>query len=536
MDERKVYTENKHKYKDVKKFTIPNVKVGSIIEVIYVVESPFFKNFHSWEFQSDIPKIRSEYWATIPGTLIYNITLKGFLTLQKNESEVVKDCYTPGGGMKADCARFKYGMTNIPAFVDEDYMLARSNYLSAINFELSEWKQFNGSTKKYTKEWKDADRDLKQHDDFGVQLKRGEGFFEDQIQPLVAGELDELVKAKRIFDFIKFHYQWNRFYGMYTEFGIKKAFEMKKGNVADINLSLVGALRSGGLNAEPVMLSTRYNGLPIELHPVLTDFDYVIAKVNIGEKSFLLDALDDFTPFGMLPVHCVNGKGRVVGEKESYWIDLKPTDKEKFVSVFTFKLEKDGMIRGKVHITYTGYEAVEQRKYIKSFSTEKEYFDDFRGNSDKMEIAEHELKNLDDISKPLIESYSIEHQLFDNTNERNPIFDPFFAIDKTANPFKSNERLYPVDFGAPIEETVVLTLEYPENFTITDLPEKVALSLPNSGGRFLFDMQNLGNKLTMNSTFVINRTTYSSQEYHFLKELYNRVVAAQQSPVVLEKK
>ena len=63
LDPKNVFLENQSKYYDAKKFAIPNVKEGSVIEVFYTLESPFIFQFRSWEFQSDIPKLQSEYWA-----------------------------------------------------------------------------------------------------------------------------------------------------------------------------------------------------------------------------------------------------------------------------------------------------------------------------------------------------------------------------------------------------------------------------------------------------------------------------------------
>src|SRR5688572_20774741 len=123
INSKNVFTENRSSYLDLKKFTIPNVQVGTIIEVSYSLESPFFvRNFKQWNFQSHLPKIESEYWATIPGNYNYNISWKGYLKLQKNENALVKECFNLGGGAKSDCARYKFGMKNIPPFIEEDYM------------------------------------------------------------------------------------------------------------------------------------------------------------------------------------------------------------------------------------------------------------------------------------------------------------------------------------------------------------------------------------------------------------------------------
>jgi hypothetical protein len=535
LDDKNIFTVNKSKSYDIKKFAIPNVQVGSVIEFMYTLESPYIYNFRRWEFQSDIPKIFSEYWATIPANYSYNITLRGFYKLDKNESELLPECFTPGAE-RADCVRSKYAMKDIPAFIEEDYMTARSNFLSAINFELSEIKYFDGRRDKITKEWKDAEQELQRHAEFGIQLKRGEDIVDDHVKFLIAGEGDELIKAKRVYDFIKHWYNWDDTYGKYSVLGIKKAFERRTGNVGDINLSLIAALKYAGLNVEPVILSTRSNGVPVEFHPVLSDFNYVIAKVNIGTKVYLADATDDYFPFGLLPDRCLNGKGRVLGEKQSYWIDLKPADRAKHISMLNLKLNEDGKISGTIQTTYIGYEAVRQRKKIDDFSDQKEYIRNLDEKLGEIEIKAFELKNDDEQEKPFIQKLEIEMKAFDEFNKDNFLFDPFVLGKWEENPFKSSERLYPIDFGMPIEFITVLTLEYPSNYELAAIPEKAGLTLPNAGGRYIYDVLNVGNKLSLNTSLSINKTTFSSTEYHYLKELFTQIIQMENADLIFRRK
>jgi hypothetical protein len=533
---RNIFTENRNKYRDVKKFAIPNVHAGSIVEFKYILESPFIFNFRNWEFQSDIPKVSSEYWALIPGNYLYNITLKGFLKPSKSESQLVKECFTPGGGNKSDCAVYKYAMTNVPAFHEEDYMTAPSNFIAAMNFELAEIKHFNGRVDKVTEEWKDAEKELQLHPDFGVQLKRGKDIVDEHVKIVLKNESDPLIKARKIYDFIKGWYRWNGTYGKFSELGIKKAFEQKSGNVGDINLSLVAALRYAALDVEPVILSTRENGLPIELHPVLSDFNYVVAKVNIGDKVFLADATDAFHPFGILPEHCLNGKGRVLGEKESYWIDLKPADRAKQISVLNLKLGTDGVIRGLLQTSYSGYDAIEQRKKLAAFNSHQDYIHDLDNKLDRIDIKGFEIKNVDDLTHPVVQSLKIEIVAFDSADAGNFMLNLFIMGKWERNPFRSTLRLYPVDFGTPMEMVTVLNLEYPEDFEILNPPDKTALSLPNSGGRFLLEVQQQGNRITLNNSLTINKTIFSSEEYPYLKELFNRIIQIQNGDLIFRKR
>ena len=534
LEPKSVFSENHNKFYNIQKFAIPNVKVGSVIEVQYTLESPFIYNFRSWEFQSDIPKIKSEYLCIIPGIYHYNISLRGFLKLSKNESELVKSCFTPAG-RSADCARMIYGMKDIPAFKEEEFMTARSNFLSVINFELSQINYFDGRKDKITEEWKDVDEELRQHSEFGVQLKRGKDLLDRHIEQIIAGETDELAKAKKVYDFIKGWYRWNDVYGKYSEFGIKKAFDSKVGNVGDINLSLIAGLRYAGITAEPVILSTRENGLPTEVYPVMSDFNYVVAKVTVTNKSYLLDATDDFYPFGLLPEHCLNGKGRVVGSKESYWEELKPIERQRTTSIVNLTLGSEGM-SGTVQYTYTGYAAVDERKKIKKFSSEQEYINSITNRRHDITIKKFTLENVDNLDNPLVVQLDVDVEVGSLLGSGTFLFNPFIVDQWKRNPFRSTERLYPVDFGAALEEILILNLTYPSDFELDEVPSKVALKLPANGGHFIFEVNDASNKISMANTLVIAKPIFASQEYHYLKELFNNVIATEQTQLVFKKK
>ena len=538
FDSRKTFTENKSKYLDVLKFTLPNIREGSVIEVRYTLESPFIFNFKTWEFQSDIPKIHSEYWAKIPGNYHYNMTLRGPHKLTRQDSDIIKDCFIPGGGNKADCAIYKYAMENIPAFVEEDYMTAKSNFLAAVFFELKEVHHFDGRKVKITKDWKDVDLELRTDAKFGAQLRKGKDVFRAHLPTLLAAETDSLKKAQKIFDFIKGWYKWNDTYGKYSEFGIKKAFESKTGNVGDINLSLIAALNMAGFKAEPVILSTRENGLPIDIHPVISDFNYVVAKVNIDAKSYLLDATDPFVSFGMVPVRCLNGKGRVIPDKGlSYWLDIKPTEKQKQITYMDLSLQKDGSFKGKVINSSAGYEALQERKRISSYNNHEEYIESLDEKWNKIKIVKYDIGNLETLDKALSQSFEVEIEGFENLNKNKLFLNPFFLENWDKNPFTSKERFYPVDLGAPIETILTMNLEYPTDFELASLPAAVTLALPNGGGRFLFSVQQISNnKLVLNSSIALNKAIYSPEEYQYLKELFSRIVQSYKTNLVFNKK
>ncbi|MGF1926027.1 MAG: DUF3857 domain-containing protein, partial [Bacteroidia bacterium] len=231
MDKKAIFTEKRSKYIQLTKFTLPNLKEGSVIEYSYKLETPNLFNFKSWDFQSDIPKISSEYQVNIPAIYNYNVVLRGPYKLTDQKVELSNECMRIQGA-SIDCSRISYIMKKIPAFIEEDFMTAASNFKSAVYFELSDMQRPDGAKQSFTKTWKDVDYDLTSSKSFGSQLKRKDAFKE--ILPGVLKNANtDLDKAKSIYNYFKKQIKWNNYYGLYTEENIKTVLDSRSGNVAD---------------------------------------------------------------------------------------------------------------------------------------------------------------------------------------------------------------------------------------------------------------------------------------------------------------
>ncbi|HWZ14762.1 MAG TPA: DUF3857 domain-containing protein [Mucilaginibacter sp.] len=534
LEHQKIYPIKENKYWANYKFALPGLRNGCVIEYKFQIESPYFENFHSWHFQEDIPKIYSEYEVHIPGFWNYNVSLRGGLKLDKNKSDLEKLCFESHGA-HCDCSVMTYGMSDIPAFKEEDFMTSPKNFLSAVNFELMEYvNPYNGIKHRVTKEWKDVDYQLKSSPYFGSQLKR-KGLFKDKLVPVIAGQPDDVAKAKAIYAYIQKAFKWNNFYGISSD-GISKSLDDHTGNIADINLSLVTALNAGGLNAEAVLLSQRDHGMINTLYPVIGDFDYVVAKVNIADKSYLLDASDPMLPFGMLPLKCLNDKGRVFNlDKPSYWIDLNLPQKEKSLQTIDLTLDENGKLKGTLTKYSFGYEAYKKRVEIKKNNSTDEYLEKLNAESPKLKILKSDISGLDSLDQPLVEKYEIQFDAY-NKLANNLSFNPFFWGRITINPFKLDARTFPVDRGMPLDDRLTLTIHLPDQYTVEAPPPNFAMALPNDGGKFLTNYQADNNAFTFSNVIQLNKPVYSSEEYPYLKEFYNKIIQSEKSEMVFRKK
>ncbi len=534
FDTKKVMREKLNDHWDLAKFTLPGVTVGSVVEVMYKIEGPFIYNFHKWEFQSDIPKVYSEFWALIPGNYVYNTTLRGYLKLFKNESTIVKRCVVMGNA-NADCVLNKYAMKRIPTFPDEEYLSSPKNFMSAINYELSEIRHFGGQVDKITREWKDVEEELRLDDRFGGQLRKGKNMFDNQLSGLTSISIGHEEKAKLIYAYIKSKISWNGRFGFLPQEGIRKAFEGGNGNVGDVNLGLIAALGEAGLDSSPILLSTRDNGTPIMLHPVISDFNYVVAHVRIGERTYLLDATDPLLPFGMLPYRCLNGKGRLITREAGSWIDLQARSKDRRIISAELVMENN-RISGTMEISHSDFAAYNQRKAIMKHASLDDYLRSQEAEWKVVKIKGYDVQGLDSLDRELVEKFNIEFTESGPGGTEILYIDPFFVSKMASNPLRSETRNYPVDLGTSIERTFTLNLEYPVEMEVDELPQRKGLTLPRNGGRYLLNVSDLGGTVSLTSIFLLSRPTYPIEEYLSLRELFANVVQSNQSVLVLRKK
>jgi hypothetical protein len=509
-----------------------NLQPGCIIEYKYRLESPFLEKFKTWEFQSDIPKLYSEYEVHIPNVFGYNVSLRGALKLTKDTTAVEKECFE-STNLKSDCTVEDYLINDVPAFKQEPYMTSPKNVISALYFQLTSYESINNFSNlnqawhlDIASDWSDVDKLLKYNDNFGSQLNR-KGIFKDHITAITNGISDPLDKAKAIYAYIQKAISFNGTYSIYSDDGIKKAIDKHTGNAADVNLALVAALQEAGINAGAVLLSTRDNGTVNQLYPALGEFNYVIAAVNIGSKDYLLDATEPQLQFGVLPSRCLNGQGRAVPlDKPSYWINVITPQTKTDIYVADLTLSENGKLTGTITHHSKSYDAYEKRKLVKSFKTQGDYFKTV-ALAPGLHIVGSSISNLDSLDMPLSETYKVEGDL------QGAALDAYVIDKLNDNPFKSNTRVYDVDMIMPVANSYTLTLHLPGNKTVNVNPGDIHNILPNSAGETNTKFETNGNTVTYTQEYQFNKTLYPVAEYSSIKGLFDDIIRSDKAQLKL---
>ncbi len=521
-------------------FSVPNVKIGTVFELEYNITSEFFWRMRDWEFQYTIPARYSEFSITMPEYFIYKKLMTGYLSPSVNKTEsYVQNITLRNDDNTTEIVPYsgtiqKLRFDDVPAFMHEPYMSALSNYLSSIEFELGAIN-FPRSKKDFSTTWKKIGEDLWADEDFGTQLKRNCPIKElAAVLMMVPDEKERMIMAHEM---IRDNMACNNKYGIYVTTTLRKAWNEKTGKAADINLLLISLLNEVGIDAEPILLSTRDNGI---LHPaqiMLSKFNYVIAEARIGDEIFMLDATDKHLPYTTLPQQCLNGQGRRISmiEHRNDWVDLDQNKPKERVFFAQTKLDPSGNISGEFNLMESTYYAYNRSELIRKKAEHDDYIADYESETSGLIIDDYTIENLEDYQNPLIIKYNGKLNVSDETPKDVLYINPLLGNGTSANPFTLEERDFPVDFITPFTLKTINMMEIPDGYEVAEIPKSTVISLPDDLASYRYSIVVKGNQLQVNSTFLMKTAQILPNHYSHLREFYSMIVAKNAEMLVLKK-
>lgn len=546
LSSKDIFEERTSKYRTQKKLSLPSIKEGSVVELKYKITSPYW-TIPKLTLQYNIPIKHIDYTVKIPEYFVFNKRSKGYFSIpikESSDSESInftsKERYSNGRGTTFNNNRHTYinkvytiESKNIDAMKDnEPYSGAINNYRGSLEFELAGTRFPNATYKDYSTTWEDVCKRIFNSSDFGDQLKK-HGYFEDDITTLLQDATNDVEKIGRIYHFVKQKVKWNDYYGYFVEKGTKKAYKEGTGNIAEINLMLTAMLRYAGFNANPVLVSTRTHGIP--LFPTSNGYNYVISKVNFPDNSYvLLDASEEYSLPNILPKHCLNWEGReLFDNNSSQLVSLVPKKHSNESNTLYIKLNDDFGIDGMLRTTYSDYFSMFYKdKYGKK--NEDELISELE-NKYNVEIEDFKAPDRKIASDNTYQSFKFNSSDMVEEISGKYYLTPLLFLAEKENPFKANERNFPIDFVLPMEQKHSVSLSIPDGYTITSVPENLAIGLPNNLGVFKYQITHNSGKVRLVTQFQINTNIISPEYYQTIKDFYKQLVAKQNEKIVIEK-
>jgi len=490
----------------------PNVKVGSVIDVeFYYTGLPSL-----WNFQETIP-VR---WSELV------IEDNQYLSFRKNAVGFIPFYVSTDG---------RWVTKDVPAFKPEPFINNYQNYMSRFDIEISSIHIPGELYKDYATTWEAVAEALNKESNFGQELYTIQLYINGlakQIKETTTNPEERLFKAYREIKRIK----WNKTESIWiSESGLSQSFNKKIGNASEVNLNLVLLLRKLDINANPLVLSTRSNGVLPQYSVSFDKLNYVAAYAVIGEKTYLLDATEENLPVGLLPERALNGRGMVVMKEGFNWLDLNPVKKEKTASFFKLKLSADGTMKGDWTKMCSDYAALDFRNHYKTFNSEDDYLKSIESKYIGLSVDKYTVSDFDSLQNPVKENFTI---VWKNraTKTNNQLFINPILMDKwTENPFKLEQRIYPVDFTTAIEKSLIVYLELPEGYVVEQLPKNTKMALPENSASFQMQTAVMETGVQMIFKFNINKPVFYAAEYPDLKAYFDELVKKQSEMLILKK-
>ena len=266
LDPKKIFEEKIDNDLSVKKIALPDVREGSVIEFKYHIITPFFFNMGTWAFQKKIPVIHSQLiYKAIP-YYEYTYIVRGTKEFDEFDS-VTKNQDIHFGSLLYQERIYTFGMKDLPAFRDEEFISAEEDYMISINFQVSKIYFASGSSQNYISTWPALCDDFLKRDNFGKYIKNSEKEAKKLLPTLNLDNKSQLDQTIEITQYVKSMYKWNDVNNKFAEDKLSDFLKSKSGNSANINLYLIGLLKAANINVNPLVLSTRNHGGVSKSHP-----------------------------------------------------------------------------------------------------------------------------------------------------------------------------------------------------------------------------------------------------------------------------
>lgn len=497
-------------------FAIPNVKVGTVFEYKYRHIRKSFSYIPTWYFQSEVPVKYSAYYLAIPEYFLFTVQS----TLRQKLEEQKKSLGDPGKW---------YILRNIPGIKEEPYSAGTKDYVQRVQFKLS---RISSPTynEDFQTTWPRITEQLLEDEDFGQAIKknlRGTSDLDAKL-PLITTNTERI---RTVYNYVQSNMQWDETYGIYSYYGIKDAWDKKNGSVTDINFILIRLLRDAGIEAKPLLVSTRDNGTINTFYPFLSQFNCVMAYVKEGETIYVMNAADKYNPFHRVPYDVLYNYGLVVDRKNGGLVKLESEDRFENNIFFSCAVGEDGKLAGQATLNSSGY-ARNIRMHRHVNAKLKETFEDNSGIN--ITVDSLTVNNEKDESLPLEQKIEFSGSMQSSGDYYFLPYNLFTNLGK--NPFLDEKRVTDIDFSYPRKYIVNGSWFLPDNFTVNELPRNTKMILPDTSIVLTRMMQLEGSILSFRFTIDFKASGYSAESYPYIKEFFRQLYMIMDERIVLKKK
>ena len=465
------------------KFAFPKVEEGAVLEYRYRLSSDYMMELKPWYFQESIPVVYSQLQ-------VENESRFSYVTLFETGADMEREDLPNGttsfslGNCRVLFGNAFYAMENGPAVRREAFVTTMDDYRIRIRFQLSEVYNLDGTQTQVLDTWENAARRLYEEPTFGhyYRKKRYYNKLLKAFTPLLEGLTTDIARARAAFDFLDAHLQWDYRFRLFPKKSPNEVFEQGSGSSTELIMALLALFHEAGLVAHPILISTRSHGKMVFQHPIIDQFNHVLAYVELEGEGVVIDMPGAGLPMGLLHSESSNGRGWLAQRTAPNWVKMTPKRSRKAIQEQIEVLPDEGLLKGKLSCLLENYEAIKERSALERVP-ESQHWANRLG--DGLSVQKLEYQGLE--NKGAKVEAELEFTLSSGIiNAGNFIYlsVPLFSFFKE-NPFKLEQRNYPVDMPYPLFESWFLEIRPPGGICCGIIASAFRASAPRREGFFL---------------------------------------------------
>jgi len=507
---------------------MPDVREGSVIEVKYVIITPYLFNMREWEFQKKIPVIDSRFVLRVTPYYEYTYIVKGIQKFDEFSSEVLNGDHV-FHNLKYKEVEYRFRMKNLPAFRDEDFITSDKDYMIGMNLQINKIHYPQGGSSTIMSTWPEISTGFLKEDNFGKYMKDAEKEAKKILPNLNLSGKTQEEQLKIITEYVKNNYNWTGKEREYATAKVSDFMKQKTGSSAEINLFLIGLLKAAGIDVYPLLLSTRENGAINTNYPFASFFNYVIAGADINGQTVYVDGTEPMLPYNILPERCLNVNALVTKPQSGTWIGITQPDVALTENTVDIRSnETTDSLSVNVITSASASDGYNLRKIYDGKSDNLvKYLE-----SKKMEPQHLEISNYNEIEKPFTFSYTTNKEVEKSFDKL--FIAPFQGLPPSENMFKQTSRTLPVDLIYQHSGTYKSTIHIPDGYKISHLPGNYENDGPYI--KISYQANTSGNDIEISGNYLFKKNIYEAGRYMSLKVTFDKIVSLFNEMIVLEKK
>ena len=518
VDKASIFDKKINKKYSEKSFAFPDVKEGCVIEYKYVLDGSSETN---WYFQKSIPVQRSIFSMSFPKELVISMVPHYTLPVKKTELHQV-----------ANNIANEYVMENIPGLADESFMSCREDYLQRMEARLIAIDLDGQPTRNLIRSWPGIIKELLEDEDFGLQLKRNIPRTSDLDEALKA-VTDPYKKMCIIHKYVRTKMEWNNYDNIWALEGVRSAWKDKKGTSGEINLILINLLRDADLDAHPMLVSTRENGIVNTMVAGYDQFDKVLAYVTIDKKNYILDATEKLTPSYLMPLEVIASEGLLIEKSDNFgwkvlWDDQHREDNNVMINA---SIDSKDMMTGYASVFSYDYKKIGQLELLKKGN---DVLKEKLISSPEIKIDSFEVTGKEDDEKPLGQSFKFTMPAAATGDYHYFSANLFGGLNK--NPFVADDRKTDIFFGPKQHYSIIANVELPAGYQIEELPKSMKMIMPDTSIVFVRRSSFNNNTLTVSYDLDLKSPIYAVDSYPDVSAFYKKLFEMLNESFVYKKK